>query len=192
MLCCRSETRKSGVVAVSWAAWIWFLVWVRSLLRAAMGCAQARLVRTRASGVARAERGDGVGICIASSKRLAASGITVRFSPASSRAGREDPAYPSPEPCAGLGSGLMGGVLDLTGRGANLRTGSKLQDGTASPGTCHHFPLYLSLGFPSETEHARMLVGVVVASLLVGTPSPRANRINDAVWALVLPVGCSY
>jgi len=29
------------------------------------------------------------------------------------------------------------------GRGANLRTGSKLQDGKASPGTCHHFPLYL-------------------------------------------------
>ena len=52
--------RKSGVVVVGWAAWGWFLVWVRSSLREAMGCAQARLVRTRASG--RCQGWTGMGI----------------------------------------------------------------------------------------------------------------------------------
>jgi len=43
ILCCGSGIRKSGVIAVSWADWSWLLVWVRGLLRVAMGSAQAWL-----------------------------------------------------------------------------------------------------------------------------------------------------
>jgi len=117
MLCCRSGIRKSGVVVVSWVAWSWFLVWVRSLLRAAMGCVQARLVRTRASGVARAGRGGGISIDGIGLEYVAASPRRSVWWPWGSLSGSQpgiiqDPAYPSL--AQGSDQGLMGGVLDLT------------------------------------------------------------------------------
>jgi len=77
------------------------LVWVQSLLRAAMGCAQARLVRTRASGRCQSWRraASTTLVLIASAKHLAAMEIS---GPARHHQGRKPG---SPEPCAGLGSG---------------------------------------------------------------------------------------
>ncbi len=46
-----------GVMAVSWAAWSWFLVLVSSLLRAAMWRAPARMARAGASGRCHGSKG---------------------------------------------------------------------------------------------------------------------------------------
>jgi len=57
-----------------------------------------------------------VRVCIASAKRLATSGITVRSRPASSKAA--DPAYLSL--VQGTDQGQIGGVLELTGYSVRL------------------------------------------------------------------------
>jgi len=61
------------------------------------------------------------------------------------------------------------------------------KDGTASPGTRHHSPLYLILGFPSETEHTRLGSGMNLAFPASSQLPPVPSLVGVHVGILTQP-----